>query len=238
MPAKAKKSLSQVQPPVLRAGASAAAPSNGTHPNGGGARERIAIVRGVRTPFAHRSTAYREMSALDLGRLVVRELLARAELDPGEVDLVVYGQVVPSLETPNIAREIVLGTGMPRDVQAFSVSRACATSFQAMTSAAEAMLAGQCAVAVIGGADSESDAPLVASKALARALREAARAHTLSQKVRAFAGLSPRDLLRARSPGRSSASEKRSERSTWIASTSTSARSRWGTRRRRPGRAS
>jgi acetyl-CoA acyltransferase len=195
MPAKAKKSLSQVQPPVLRAGASAAAPSNGTHPNGGGARERIAIVRGLRTPFAHRSTAYREMSALDLGRLVVRELLARAELDPGEVDLVVYGQVVPSLETPNIAREIVLGTGMPRDVQAFSVSRACATSFQAMTSAAEAMLAGQCGVAVVGGADSESDVPLVASKALARALREAARARTWTEKLRAFAGLSARDWL-------------------------------------------
>src|SRR5271165_4279177 len=90
-------------------------------------RERIAIIRGLRTPFAREGTAYAHMSALDLGKLVVRELLARAELHPSEVDLVVYGQVVPSVETPNIAREIVLGTGMPKDVQAFSVNRACAT---------------------------------------------------------------------------------------------------------------
>jgi len=196
MAAKSKKALS-VQAPVGRGAAVAPIPSNGAVVHGGAApaRERIAIVRGLRTPFTHRSTGYRDMSALDLARLVVRELLARAELDLAEVELVVYGQVLPSLEAPNIAREVVLGTGMPRDVQAFSVSRACATSFQAMTSAAEAMLAGQCAVAVVGGADSESDVPLVASKALARALRDAARARTVTEKVRAFARLSPRDWL-------------------------------------------
>jgi acetyl-CoA acyltransferase len=158
-------------------------------------RERIALVAGLRTPFAQRSTAYRDLGALDLGRMVVRELLARAELDPAEVDLVVYGQVLPSLEGSNIARDVVLGTGMPKDVQAFSVSRACATSFQAMTSAAEAMLAGQCAVAVVGGADSESDAPLVVSKALARALRDASQGRTLREKAQAFAGLSRRDWI-------------------------------------------
>src|SRR6478752_6510694 len=112
--------------------------------NGEGGRERIAIVAGLRTPFAKQSTAYRHMSALDLGKVVVSELLARAELDPKEVELCVYGQVVPSISAPNIAREVVLGTGMPKSVQAFSVSRACATSFQSLTSAAEAMLAGQC----------------------------------------------------------------------------------------------
>jgi acetyl-CoA acyltransferase len=54
----------------------------------------------------------------------------------------------------NIAREIVLGTRMPPSIQAFSVSRACTTSYQSMTSAAEAMLAGQGSIAVTGGADS------------------------------------------------------------------------------------
>jgi acetyl-CoA acyltransferase len=158
-------------------------------------RERIAIVRGLRTPFARQATAYAHMSALDLGKLVVRELLARAELAPREVELVVYGQVVPSIEAPNIAREIVLGTGMPPDVQAFSVSRACATSFQAMTSAAEAMLAGQCTVAVAGGADSVSDVPITLSRPLVRALLEARGAATLTGKLGAFAKLSWRELL-------------------------------------------
>jgi acetyl-CoA acyltransferase len=103
--------------------------------------------------------------------------------------------VVPSVEAPNIAREIVLGTGMPKDIQAFSVSRACATSLQAMTSAAEAMLAGQCSVAVTGGADSMSEAPLVFSRNFARALAESRSARTLSAKVRPFAKLSLRELL-------------------------------------------
>jgi acetyl-CoA acyltransferase len=169
-------------------------------PNGNGSgspakRERIAIIKALRTPFAKQGTAYAHMGALDLGQLVVRELLARAELDPGEVELVVFGQVVPNIEAPNIAREVVLGTGMPKDVQAFSVSRACATSFQAMTSAAESMLAGQCSVAIAGGADSVSDLPITLSKPLSRALLEASHAKTLAEKIKAFVKLSPRELL-------------------------------------------
>jgi acetyl-CoA acyltransferase len=167
-----------------------------TNGNGAGASgERIAIVTGLRTPFAKQGTAYRDLSALDLGKLVVSELLARAELDPREVGMCVYGQVVPSLSAPNIAREIVLGTGMPKDIEAFSVSRACATSFQSMTSAAEAMLAGQHTVAVTGGADSASDVPIAVSKPLANALVEAAKAKSLPDKLRIFAKLSPRDLV-------------------------------------------
>jgi acetyl-CoA acyltransferase len=97
---------------------------------------------------------------------------------------------------------------MPGDVQAFSVNRACATSLQAMTSAAEAMLAGQCTVAVAGGADSASDVPIALSRELARAFADARRARTLSGRLRPFAGLSWREILprppevRERSTGR------------------------------------
>ena len=157
-------------------------------------RGRIAILRGLRTPFAKQGTAYANATALDLGKLVVTELLARTELDPREVELVVYGQATRSVDTFNIAREIVLQTDMPKTVQAFSVSRACATSLQAMTSAAEAMLAGQCSVAVAGGADSASDTPVTLSRRLARALVEAKRAKQLTKRIRPFTRLSLRDL--------------------------------------------
>ncbi len=157
--------------------------------------ERIAIVAGLRTPFAKQGTAYKDLSALDLGKIVVSELLARAELDPREVGLCVYGQVVPSLSAPNIAREIVLGTGMPKSVEAYSVSRACATSFQSMTSAAEAMLAGQHTVAITGGADSASDLPIAVSKRLANVLVEAQKARTLGEKLRVFSKLTPKDFV-------------------------------------------
>jgi acetyl-CoA acyltransferase len=157
--------------------------------------ERVAIVRGIRTPFAKSGTAYKDMSALDLGKTVVAELLARSELDPKEVGMCVYGQVVPSLGAPNIAREIVLGTALPKNIEAFSVSRACATSFQSMTSAAEAMLAGQHDVAITGGADSASDVPIAVSKRLANALVDVSKAKTLGQKVKIFSRLSAKDFI-------------------------------------------
>ncbi len=160
-----------------------------------GRGERIAIVSGLRTPFARSGSAYRDMSALDLARVVVSEIVARAEFDPAMVGLVVYGQVVPSVSAPNIAREVVLGTNLPKSVEAFSVSRACATSFQAMTSAAEAMLAGQHDVAIVGGADSASDVPITVSKRLAAALVSASKAKSLAAKLGAFRGLGPKDLV-------------------------------------------
>jgi acetyl-CoA acyltransferase len=157
--------------------------------------ERIAIVAGLRTPFAKQGTAYKDVSALDLAKIVTSELLARSELDAKEIGLVVFGQVVPSISAPNIAREVVLGTGIPKSIEAFSVSRACATSFQAMTSAAESMLAGQHAVAIAGGADSASDVPITVSKRLSHALVEASKAKSFPDKLRAFAHLGPKDFL-------------------------------------------
>ena len=156
---------------------------------------RVAIVAGLRTPFAKQGTAYRDLSALELAKIVVSELIQRTELDPREIGMVVYGQVIPSLSAPNIAREIVLGTGLPKSIEAYSVSRACATSIQSMTSAAEAILSGQHDVAIAGGADSASDVPIAVSKRLATALVEASRARTLLDKVKIFASLSPRDLV-------------------------------------------
>ena len=63
--------------------------------------ERIAIVDGLRTPFAKQATAYHGVPALDLGKTVVSELLKRSELDPELVDLLVYGQVVQMPEHAN-----------------------------------------------------------------------------------------------------------------------------------------
>ena len=157
--------------------------------------ERIAIVEGVRTPFARQSTAYKNMSAQDLARTVVKELVLRSEIDPREIGLCVYGQVAPSVHAPNIAREVVLGTGLPKDIEAFSVSRACATSFQALTSAAEAILCGQHTAAIVGGADSASDVPVTVSTTLSRALVDLTKAKTLPDRWRILSRLSLKDLL-------------------------------------------
>lgn len=157
--------------------------------------ERIAIVAGLRTPFAKQSTAYRDLSALDLARGVVAELVARSEIDPEEVGLCVYGSAVPSVRAPNIAREVVLGTNLPKEIEAYTVTRACATSFQALASAAEAMIAGQHDVAIVGGTDSSSDVPITVSRKLTAALIDLQKARTLGDRLRILAKLGPSDLV-------------------------------------------
>ena len=122
--------------------------------------DRVAVVAGLRTPFTKQGTALRSLRTVDIATLVVKELMARSELAPKEVTLCVYGQVVPSLDWLNLAREVVLRAGLPRDIDAYSVSRACATSLQALTSATEAILAGQHDVAIVGGAGEGLDALL------------------------------------------------------------------------------
>ena len=140
-------------------------------------------------------TAYAKQSALSLGSTVVQELLERHNMSPGQVDRVVYGQVVPSLSAPNIAREIVLDTGMPRTTDAFSVSRACATSYQSTIDAAQAIMLGEIDCAIAGGADSASDVPIAVRKPLAEALIKLSRAKSLPDRLRSLSSLRPRDLL-------------------------------------------
>ena len=156
---------------------------------------RVAIVAGLRTPFAKQLSAFRELSALDLANLVVAELMQRVDLDPHEVQQVVYGQVAPSLQAPNIAREIVLATGMPKSIEAYSVSRACATSYQSTVNIAESIMAGAIDTGIAGGADSASVLPISVSKRLAEALVAATKARSLSERAQLFAGLRPRDLV-------------------------------------------
>ncbi|KZN30345.1 acetyl-CoA C-acyltransferase FadI [Pseudoalteromonas luteoviolacea] len=157
--------------------------------------DRIAIVSGLRTPFAKQATAYHHVPALDLGKTVVNEMLERLNIDKKEIDQLVFGQVVQMPEAPNIAREIVLGTGMPVSVDAYSVSRACATSFQAVANVAESIIAGHTAVGIAGGADSSSVLPIGVSKKLAGSLVDLNKARTLGQRLKIFSKLRLKDLL-------------------------------------------
>jgi len=157
--------------------------------------DRIAIVAGLRTPFAKMATYFHGVPAVDLGKMVVNELLIRNNVEASLVEQVVYGQVVQMPEAPNIAREIVLGTGMNVHTDAYSVSRACATSFQSTVNIAESMMAGNIEVGVAGGADSTSVSPIGVSKKLARALVDLQKAKTMGQKWAIVKRLGLKDLL-------------------------------------------
>ena len=162
--------------------------------SGRGAAERVAVVAGIRTPFARQLTAYRGVDAIELGIMATTELLTRTDIDPALVERVVYGQVVIQPAAPNIAREVVLGCGLPVGTDAYSVSRACATSFQSTADIARAIAVGEIDVGIAGGADSTSVLPITVSRRLADVLVQASKLKSLRDRLQLFATLRPRDF--------------------------------------------
>jgi len=156
---------------------------------------RAALVAGLRTPFLKAGGDFRDLSAVDLGALVVNELLSRCGISPAEIDAVVFGQVIPSPLVSLVGREVALRSQLPKSVQGYTVARACATSIQSATDAADQIALGHADAVIAGGAESLSDAPIFASRKLAQAIVGASRARGALAKVRAFAGLGKRDLL-------------------------------------------
>ena len=156
---------------------------------------RVAIVAGVRTPFAKAGTAFKSISAIELGKLCVAELLQRTNLDGKEVQALVFGTVIPSVVEPNIAREVSLMPQLPKGVQAYTVSRACASANQAITDAADQFALGNLEVAIAGGSESLSNIPILHSRGMAETLVAASKAKTLPARLRAFARLRPKDFI-------------------------------------------
>src|SRR5207253_1850455 len=155
---------------------------------------RVAIIRGVRTPFAKSGTSYARLTALDLGKLAVSELIERSEIDPKTVQEVIFGNVIPSVKAPNIAREIVLGTGLPRKIPGYTVGKACASANQAIASAADLIYRGYADTVIAGGSESLSDIPILFSKKFADVLVSASKQKSVAGQLAAFARVRPRAL--------------------------------------------
>jgi acetyl-CoA acyltransferase len=156
---------------------------------------RVAIIDGVRTPFTKSGTAFKAISAIDLGKLCVAELIQRTNISGKEVEALVFGTVVPNVVAPNIAREVALMPLLPKGVQAFSVSRACASANQAITDAADQIALGHIDVAIAGGAESLSNVPILHSQGMSEALVLASKAKTLPGRLKALSRVRPKDLV-------------------------------------------
>ncbi len=156
---------------------------------------RVAIVAGVRTPFTRAGTVLRSLSAIDLGRLCVSELLQRTELEGELVEGLVYGTVVHSVIAPNIAREVSLMPVLPKGVDAYTVSRACASANQAITDAADQIALGHRDVMIAGGAESLSNVPILHSRGMSDALVAASRAKSLGGRIAALSRITLKDFV-------------------------------------------
>ncbi len=155
---------------------------------------KTAIVAGCRTPFVRSGTVFAELTAIQLGRVAVREAVARSELRGEDVDQLVYGTVVHDTQAPNLAREVGLAV-LPKTVPAVTVSRACSSANEAIADGAALIELGQADVVVAGGAESLSHIPITVSERLAKMLVEASRGRSLGARLAPFRALRPRDLV-------------------------------------------
>src|SRR6058998_1428560 len=156
---------------------------------------RVAVIAGCRTPFCKSWTALKDARAVDMARFVARELLERTNLDGTEVNAVIFGQVVPSALVPNVAREVSLLPQFPKEIPAYSLNRACASSGQAVANAYDEIILGDADVVLAGGVESLSDIPILASRCLADILVEASKAKSLGSRLRTLSRIRPRDLI-------------------------------------------
>ncbi len=123
--------------------------------------DAVVIVGGLRTPQGVFGGALKQMTAQQLGELVVRELLKRTNLKPEAVEEVIIGCVAQGSDAPNLARVIALRAGIPKQVPAYTVQRNCASGLQAIVSAYQNVVCGDRDVQIAGGAECMSAAPYV-----------------------------------------------------------------------------
>jgi acetyl-CoA acyltransferase len=152
------------------------------------------IVAGLRTPFARSGTVLQDATPVQMARHAARELLYRTGLDGREIDEVIFGQVVPSVLAPNVAREVSLLPQLPRTIPAYTLNRACASAAQAITNAHDQILLGNADVILAGGVESLSDVPILHSRRMSRTLVAASKAKSLGARLRVFSRVRLRDL--------------------------------------------
>jgi acetyl-CoA acyltransferase len=147
-------------------------------------KRRAVVIEGVRTPFVKAFSELLKLDAIALGDAAVSALLQRTEVPREEIDGIVWGGVILPGLAPNVAREIVLDLRLPARVEGHTVTRACASGLQAITSAVSAIERGDADVMIAGGADSTSNAEIKLPQKVVHALAPLA-----------FGKATPKDVL-------------------------------------------
>lgn len=157
-------------------------------------KERLAIVDGIRSPFCKAGTSMANIFADDLGAVIVKELVARTEIDVKLIDELIFGNVGQPANAPNIARVVALKAGLPLDLIAYTVHRNCASGMESVTTGYNKMLAGYASIMVAGGTESMSNLPLHFSKKMTLLFENLMKARSLGQKLSAISAFRPADL--------------------------------------------
>lgn len=158
------------------------------------AREAV-LVEGVRTPFLKSNGGFKDLMSYDLGRIAIAGLLAKSGVDPKKVEMVAMGTVVQDPRTSNLAREAMLGAGLPLTTPAYTTTLACISSNVAATTLVDQINLGRLDVAIAGGAESFSDPPIRLSKNLRQALVKMQKVKGAKGYLEILGELSPEDII-------------------------------------------
>lgn len=121
--------------------------------------KEVVIVDAIRTPTGSYGRSLRSIPAVELGTIVVKEILKRNNLEPGKVDELIFGCVLQAGQGQNVARQILIKSGIPIEVPAMTINKVCASGLRAVSFAAQMIKAGDVEVVLAGGAENMSAAP-------------------------------------------------------------------------------
>jgi acetyl-CoA C-acetyltransferase len=164
------------------------------------APRRVAILGGVRIPFARANGAYMEAGNPDMLTAAMRALVLKFNLEKQKIGEVAAGAVIKHSRDWNLARECTLGSGLDPTTPAYDLQRACGTSLSAVAQLGNRIALGELDSAIAGGADSASDIPLSYSPKLQRTVLALARGKTWTDKLSTIGSVRPGDLKPA-APG-------------------------------------
>lgn len=129
--------------------------------------KEVFIVEGVRTPIGSFSGALADISSVELGKTVAKALLDRSGLKPEHVDEVVLGNIYQAGMNQNVARQVELGVGIPKEKTALTINMVCGSGLRAVALAAQQVKCGDAEVIIAGGTESMTNAPYLLKKARA-----------------------------------------------------------------------
>jgi acetyl-CoA acyltransferase len=154
----------------------------------------VVIVEGVRTPFAKSGTKLAKVHPAEIGRVALKELIARTNLDVNCVDEVIIGNTGNPADAVNIARVVALNSGVPQKTSAYTVHRNCASALESIADGYERIKSGTMDVVLAGGTENMSQIPWLMPQKFQDLLNGLVAARTTGQRLSILGSLLSADF--------------------------------------------
>lgn len=125
----------------------------------------VVIVDAVRTPVGSFGGSLTGVPAVELGTITVKELIKRTGVNPADIDELIFGCVLQAAQGQNVARQVLIKSGIPESVPALTINKVCASGLRSVSLAAQIIKAGDADAVIAGGTENMSAAPYAMSKA-------------------------------------------------------------------------